>query len=303
MTRPAILAGDPSASGSGRWRRLAARWGEPALVALSVAGGLLLWVLIVLDPHTGWDARVYWSTSLSHPYVSTIEGAAGAPGAYLYSPAFRQAIEPLTLLSWPAFHAIWEALLIGLVVAMSGPFALLILYNPVMLIELQAGNIHVLLAAAIVLGFRYPATWAFVLLTKATPGIGLLWFAVRREWRNLGLAVGATALVVGASLLLAPGLWAQWIESLARNATIPFADYSATIGGPLWLRGPIAAALVAWGGLTNRRWTVPAAATLAIPLLAYFNFSLLVALVPLLIPRSTAWLVRLVRLGSRHAPV
>ncbi len=46
------------------------------------------------------------------------------------------------------------------------------------------------MAAAIALGFRYPATWAFVLLAKVTPGIGLLWFLVRREWRNLAIALG-----------------------------------------------------------------------------------------------------------------
>ncbi len=58
------------------------------------------------------------------------------------------------------------------------------------------GNVHMLLALAIVLGFRWPATWSFVLLTKVTPGIGLLWFAVRREWRSLAIALGATAVLV-----------------------------------------------------------------------------------------------------------
>ena len=65
--------------------------------------------------------------------------------------------------------------------------------------EILIGNIHLLLAAAIVLGFRWPGTWAFVLLTKVTPGVGLLWFAVRREWRSLGIALGATAAIVAVS--------------------------------------------------------------------------------------------------------
>ena len=51
-------------------------------------------------------------------------------------------------------------------------------------VELAGGNISLLLAVAIVVGFRWPAAWAFVLLTKVTPGIGLLWFVVRREWRS-----------------------------------------------------------------------------------------------------------------------
>ena len=48
------------------------------------------------------------------------------------------------------------------------------------------------MAAAIALGFRYPAAWSFLLLTKVTPGIGLVWFAVRREWRPLAIALGFT---------------------------------------------------------------------------------------------------------------
>ena len=70
--------------------------------------------------------------------------------------------------------------------------------------ELAGGNIHLLLAAAIVLGFRWPWTWSLVLLTKITPGIGLLWFVVRREWRNLTIALGGTAAIVAVSFVL-PG--------------------------------------------------------------------------------------------------
>jgi hypothetical protein len=254
---------------------------QRVLLALSIAAGVILWAWIVRDPHAGWDAHVYWSASLADPYASS---AAGAPGAYLYSPAFRQALEPLALLSWPLFHALWEALLIGLVVALAGPFAVFVLLNPIAIFELQAGNIHVLLAAAIVFGFRYPAAWTFVLLTKVTPGIGILWFLVRREWRNLAAVAVATGLVVAASLVLAPDLWAQWIRSLAANAAIPASDYSGGFGGPLWVRGPLAAVLVTWGALTDRRWTVPVAATLAIPLLGYINLAVLVAAVPLVLP-------------------
>ncbi len=50
------------------------------------------------------------------------------------------------------------------------------------------------------IGFRYPAAWSLILLTKITPGIGLLWFAVRREWRALAIALGATAAIASVSL-------------------------------------------------------------------------------------------------------
>jgi hypothetical protein len=214
----------------------------------------------------------------------------------LYSPAFRQAIAPLTVLPWPAFHAIWVGLLLGAIVLLAGPFAIFLLVNPIVLFELQAGNIHTLLAVAIVAGFRYPAAWAFVLLTKVTPGVGILWYLVRREWRNLAAAVAATALLAGLSFLLAPGQWVEWLRSLVANAAIPASDYTGSIFGPLWLRAPLALGIVIWGALTNRRWTVPVAATVAIPLLALFNLTLLIALVPILLPdiarfRYNGWLL------------
>ena len=262
------------------------------LLGASIVTGAALWLVIVLIPGSGWDAHVYWSASLAHPYASGLAGAAGAPGAYLYAPAFRQVLEPLALLPWPVFHALWLAGLIGLILWLAGPLAILVLLNPIMLIELAAGNIHVLLATAIVLGFRYPATWAWVLLTKVTPGIGLIWFLVRREWRNLAIVALATVVVAGVSLALAPELWVEWIQSLVRNASIPASDYSGGILGPLVLRGPVAVLIVTWGALTGRRWTVPIAATLALPLLAYINLSLLVALVPLSLPAAVPHLAR-----------
>ena len=216
-----------------------------ALLLASVASAVLVWAWVVSSPGSGWDAHVYWSTSLSHPYTSSV---AGLPGAYLYSPAFRQAIAPLTVLPWPAFHAIWVGLLLCAIVLLAGPFAILLLVNPIVLFELQAGNIHTLLAVAIVAGFRYPAAWAFVLLTKVTPGVGILWYLVRREWRNLAVAVVATALVAGVSFLLAPAQWVDWLRSLVANAVIPTGDYTGSIFGPLWLRAPLAVGIIDLGG-------------------------------------------------------
>ena len=59
-------------------------------------------------------------------------------------------------------------------------------------------------------GFRYPAAWSLILLTKVTPGIGLLWFAVRREWRSLAIALGATAVIAAVSLAIDPRAWFEW---------------------------------------------------------------------------------------------
>src|SRR5690348_6311250 len=98
-----------------------------------------------------------------------------------------------TFLPWPVFAVAWAAFLFAVYLWMTGRRNWLpLLAFPPILFELSMGNIHLLLAAAIVLGFRWPAAWSFVLLTKVTPGVGLLWFAVRREWRSLAVALGAT---------------------------------------------------------------------------------------------------------------
>jgi hypothetical protein len=167
------------------------------------------------------------------------------------------------------------------------------------------GNIHLLLAAAIVIGFRYPVTWSFVLLTKVTPGVGLLWFAVRREWRSLAIALGTTVAIVAVGLLLAPDSWTAWFASLAGTAD---ATGSNHLPIPLVVRLPIAALLVVWGARGDHRWTVIAAATIGLPTLWTHGFALLLGAIPLLDPtwatqspaaRLRVWLATLVA-ARRH---
>lgn len=146
-----------------------------------------------------------------------------------------------------------------------------------MALELYHGNIHLLLAAAIALGLRHPWTWAFVLLTKVTPGIGLIWFAVRREWRSLGIALGVTAVLVAISLVVDARLWGEWVV----DGLLPVAGEAVqqpNIAVPLVLRLPVAVLLVAWGARTDRRWTLPAGAVLALPVLWISGLSILAAI-------------------------
>jgi hypothetical protein len=119
-----------------------------------------------------------------------------------------------------------------------------------------------------------------VLLTKITPGIGLLWFAVRREWRQLAIALGATAAIAAASALVMPDAWREWVDVIIGNAGK--GGTWASVPVPLWLRLPAAVAIVVWGARTDRRWTVPVAAMLALPALWYGGISMLLAVIPLL---------------------
>lgn len=254
-----------------------------ALIATgAIAAGVILAASIVAGQHfesggmgAGQDAHAYWqAVRAATPYGAD----AGEYGAYLYSPAFTQLFGPLLTLNWPQFLGLWTALLLGVLILLAGP-ALFVLMLPIAFFELWGGNIHLLLALAIVVGLRHPAAWSFVLLTKVTPGVGLLWFAVRREWRHLGGAIAATLAIIGISMVIDAGMWSAWLDLLTRetgNSTPP-----GSIGIPLGVRLPFAAIVVVFAAVTNRRWLVPLGALLALPVLWWGSLSLLIAVVAL----------------------
>lgn len=259
------------ASGSLSPRRRALRDG-------AIVAGLLFaaYLFVVVAPQAGsvgFDALSYWIYSIDDPYKITH----GTMGSFVYSPVAARLFQADSLLPWWQFLWLWLAGLVATVVWLGGRRWLWVLAFPPVALELYHGNVHLLIAAAIALGFRYPAAWAFVLITKVTPGVGLIWFAVRREWRNLAIALGATAALVAISLVVDFGLWQQWIDkellvSLRQPPNQP------QIPIPLLIRLPLAGVLVAWGGLTNRKWTVPLSAAIAMPVLWVAAFAVLAAL-------------------------
>ena len=260
-------------------------WGRlspPARRALrdgSIVAGLLFlaYLFVVVAPQAqtvGFDALSYWIYSIDDPYRITH----GTMGSFVYSPVAARLFQLDSLLPFWQFLWIWEALLLGTVLWLGGrKWWLAILAFPPVALELYHGNIHLFIAAAIALGFRYPAAWSFVLLTKVTPGVGLLWFVVRREWRNLGIALGVTAALVAISLIVDTRLWFEWWEKelLVSLRTPP---NQPQIAIPLVLRVGVAAAIVVWGARTNRKWTVVVAAAVAMPVLWIAAFSVLAAL-------------------------
>ena len=218
-----------------------------------------------------FDIVSYFTVNLAHPY----SGNVGDLGFFPYSPAIALLIAPFTTLPWLWFVSAWYTLLGAAIVWLGRRNFLAVLAFPPVAIDLYHGNIHLLLAVAIALGFRYPAAWSFVLLTKVTPGIGLLWFAVRREWRNLAIALGATAAIALATFVILPGQWLEWFTMLTQNAGTP--PPWPALPFPLWLRLPVAAVIVVWGARTDRRWTVPLGAAISVPALWPGSFAILAA--------------------------
>ena len=206
------------------------------------------WVHLQVMARPGQDSHAYWAAWQGDPATDMYDVAPGYLDAFNYSPAFAQAIRPLTLLPWPVFGVLWSLLAVAAFTWLLRPlgwrwvFPLLLCCS----LEIISGNVFWLLALAAALGLgqhpRCGAAWSVVALTKVTPALGPVWFAVRREWRHLAVSAAVTAAVVGVSWALSPDLWAAWLDFLLDHEASDEAVGSPVLP-PLLLRAPVALAL------------------------------------------------------------
>ena len=146
-----------------------------------------------------------------------------------------------------------------------------LMWFPLVVTEMAAGQLNLLCAAAIVEAQRH-TVWPLALMAWAK-----LWPALAlplRDWRAFALA----ALAFGVLALPWPNLFPSWIAALLGNIADPIAPL---IPIPFLVRLPIAIALVAW----QRPWSRALGALLASPNLYAGQ------LVVLLAPLSLAFLV------------
>lgn len=139
---------------------------DVAWFATAAGVAILCWYRTLSFEPPVLDAHAYWVTSPFMPYKVSEMGAADA---YHYSPAFLWAIELVKVLPWPVFRAIWEAGIITALAWLVGwrllPVALL---SSLFLADYAWGNIMILTAASLAVAFRYPAAYAFPILTKVS---------------------------------------------------------------------------------------------------------------------------------------
>jgi hypothetical protein len=261
--RPPRLSSDPA---------VILRLVSVAMTGLGVALAIFFWFQLQRSG-SPVDAHWYWAADPNnlYPHPEMAEG-----NGYNYSPAFEIVVGWGRNLPFDVFVGIWRAILLVTLVWLAGPFTVFVLFLVPVASEVNAGNIQLLLAAAIVAGFRWPGTWSFVLLTKVTPGIGLLWFTLRREWRSLLIALGVTLAVAVFSFVGSPQRWFDWVHLLTGGqAPAPSPYYWS-----FWQRLPIALAFVAIGAWRGWRWTVPVAATYALPVFYIISPAMLVGALP-----------------------
>ncbi|HEX7951144.1 MAG TPA: glycosyltransferase 87 family protein, partial [Candidatus Limnocylindrales bacterium] len=206
-----------------------------------------------------------------------------AYAAHEYPPVFAQLISPFTTLPWESFVLLWLVVQLGILLWLVGPrwLGLVLMLSPIQE-AIWSGNLTFIYAGVAVLAIRYPAVWLIPLVSKVTPGIGILWYAVRREWRQLAIVVGLTGAVVAISLVTVPDTWAAWFDWVRANGSAagPQGLVNA-VPVPLWLRLAGAAAIVTWGALRNQPW---------------------VLVVPLWLAQPTAWWTDLVMLATPLTP-
>jgi hypothetical protein len=240
----------------------------------------------VLGGSLGLDSHAYWAAWQHHLYSAIPEQR----DAFLYSPAFAQAIWPLTVLPWPLFCALWVAVVASIYLWLLAPLEwrwripLLLLCS----LDIVTGNVWSLFALVLVFGMRFPWAWGFPVLTKVTPAVGPLWFLARREWRALAISLGATIGIALVSFLAAPHLWREWETLLLHPAGVGGAGGAAATLRPvvyparavsLTIGLPVAAGLTVYAARTTRPWLLPVAAVFAMPVLTS-NALVILAAIP-----------------------
>lgn len=269
----------------------AAVMAEPSVLRsrrLWVAAALMLCVIFdawLIPVMTQWPSGVdlfpAWSVDLADPWRGSDRWMTGFD-LFRHSPFVAQVASLFGWVPWIAAQLSFLAIQIAAIIWMAGKRWPYVVLFPGVFWNLYFGNVDLLLGAALVAGFRHPGAWAFFFLTKISPGIGVLWFAFRREWRRFGIALGTTLLIVVVSFALAPDLWFRWFQALQDWQRFP----QMAIVPPLLIRLPIAIALVWFAARTNRKWMLPVACLLAIPNPWFVTFAILGASVALAPPSS-----------------
>jgi hypothetical protein len=257
-------------------RTLDSRWRSPIRLGLSILG-LITLATIYGAGGPGYDFMAYWAVDPSAPYETTL-----GLGAFHYAPPFVILAAPLSQLPFDLAYALWTTIMVTLLVWMTRSWALAWCAFPPVASELFHGNIHIALAALIVVGIRYSPALGIVGLAKLTTGVAMLWPVFRRDWRGVIETSAVILAIVAASVLLqGTEIWVAWFDHLSARAETTHIG-GALIDVPLTLRLPVAVGLLAWGAVSDRRWTLPLAVTLSVPLLWAHSFAILVAL-PLVI--------------------
>ena len=261
----------------------------PALVAAAAVGAALLLVVALARWGTPSDEHAYYLAArrladglpLYDPAATPV-----TPYAYWYPPVLAQVLVPVAaVLPQPWFSAAWTVLMLGCLWWLGGRnvlVALALVAFPPVAVEFWFRNVHLVLAALLVLSVR--RAWLFPVATaiKLSPGLGIAWLLLARRWREAGIAIAVGVAILAASVALSPDAWRDWVSiALSRGP----GDVASFLPIPFVVRAVAGLALAVVAARLPAAWRAPTlvvAVTVALPTLWFTALSLLVAVVPLL---------------------
>lgn len=227
------------------------------------------------------DALAYWTAGRSLLDGRSVYGVpVGGFAAYLYPPVFAQVVAPFSALPLDVFVWVWRALELGCLRVTVGSWrnaGLAILFWPPVISEIDAGNVHLIVAAAVAMSIRGDARALLPAVLTKFASLAALPAAIRLDRRGLLLGAGVALAVSAVSFALAPQLWFDYLAFIT-GATEPHSGWF-NLGSFIWtpLRLAIAAgfalAAVVWPRLSA------VAVTLAYPVLWLHSLSTLTALI------------------------
>jgi hypothetical protein len=157
----------------------------------------------------------------------------------------------------------------------------LVVFLPIT-VELSFSNVHLILAALIVLGLRrWPWAFAIGAAIKIAPGLGILYFLLRRRWRDAGIAIAVGLAILAISVAIGPTAWSGFIATIQGRGP---GDISGLVPVPYFVRLIVAVALTVIASLIRPRIGEPllvVAITIALPTLWLDAFATLVAILPI----------------------
>jgi hypothetical protein len=228
----------------------------------------------------GVDSHAYWLAARDPG--SWYTRAPATRDAYLYSPAFAQALWAIGHLPWEVFQAVWAAMQIGVLAWLLAPlgWTRALPIGTLLCTDVILGNVYIFFAAALVLVVRGAGgAVALPLLTKVFPGVVALYYVGRRDWGAIGRTLLTTAFVLGVSAVISPHAWLAWFRFLA----------DAGSSGPgfalMALRFGLAGALALLAARRRLAWLLAPAMILALPFLGGYGPVAVAAALPRLLRR------------------
>lgn len=262
------------------------------LIVLSIlasVGAALLAVIIATFWMTPGDSLAYWIAGhqlATGQAVYAPPALAFEPFAFHYPPPVAQLLAPITLLVPGLAYAVaYRGLLLLALWDLAGRRMLnmlaLIAFVP-MAVAVRIENVEIFMALGIVLALRrWPWLFTIGALVKVSPGLGIVYLALRRRWRDVGVSVVLGAVIVGLSYVAAPELWREWLESITGRAD---SVGNSLIPVPYAVRATAGFALAVVAGLLGRRTgelLLVVAVTIANPGLSLQGFAVLAAAIPI----------------------